>query len=432
MSATVSGFWPRLFALLLLSMTAAANLAHADLSVEVIGGGSNRYPVAIVPLQGESLLPEAITATVKSDLAMTGAFSLLDTAAGDALAAPAQLNAAAWQQRGARAVVYGKLVSLGGGRVRLTFWADTVSPREQKLSAEFDLAPEQLRDMAHRMADMVYEALLGEKSLFSSRIAYITQSGKEYRLQIADMDGRRAQTVLRSRQPIMSPAWSPDGTRLAYVSFEQQKPVIYVQDLVSGQRRVLANFRGSNSAPVWSPDGRRLAVVLTTSGNSQVYLINADGGGLQRFSYSDAIDTEPAFSPDGRQIVFVSDRSGSPQLYVQALDGGRNARRVTFEGNYNVSPTFSPDGRQIAYVRREGGRFKVMLLDLASGDNRLISNSAFDESPSFAPNGKMVLYASEEGGRSVLYAAATAYPGRVRLGTLGGQVQDPAWGPFNP
>lgn len=431
MNATATGFWPRLFALLLLCMTAAANLAHADLSVEVIGGGSNRYPLAVLPLQGEAALPEAITQTVKSDLAMTGAFSLLD--AGDAaVATPQQLNAGAWQTRGARAVVYGKIARLNDSTLRLSFWAETVSPRQQKLAAEFDVAPAQLRDVAHRMADMVYEALLGEKSLFSSRIAFVSKAGKEYRLQIADVDGRRAQTVLRSRQPIISPAWSPDGTRLAYVSFELQKPVIYIQDLVSGQRRVLANFRGSNSAPKWSPDGRRLAIVLTTTGNSQVYLINADGSNLQRFSYSDAIDTEPAFSPDGRQIVFVSDRSGSPQLYVQALDGSKNARRVTYQGNYNVSPSFSPDGRQVAYVRREGGRFKVMLLDLPSGDNRLISNNSFDESPSFAPNGKMVLYASEEGGRSVLYAASATEPGRVKLGALDGQVQNPAWGPFNP
>ena len=431
MTVSASGFWPRVFALLF-TVGLAANPARADLSVEVIGGGSNRYPLAVLGLQSEGTLPESITATVKSDLAMTGAFNLLDAPAGDAVAAPGQLDAASWRQRGARAVVYGKIGRLNDASVRLTFWAETLEPRAQKLSAEFDVAPGQLRDVAHRMADMVYEALLGEKSLFASRIAFVTQSGKEYRLQIADVDGRRAQTVLRSVQPIMSPAWSPDGTRLAYVSFEQQKPVIYLQDLVSGQRRVLANFSGSNSAPRFSPDGRRLAVVLTSSGNSQIYLINTDGKGLQRFSYSDAIDTEPAFSPDGRQIVFVSDRSGSPQLYAQALDGSRNVKRLTFQGNYNVSPAFSPDGRQVASVRRDGGRFKVMLLDLASGDSRLISNSAFDESPSFSPNGKMVLYASAEGGQSVLYAASATAPGRVKLGTLNGQVQSPAWGPFNP
>lgn len=421
----------RVFVWLLLAMLSAANLAHADLKVEVIGGGSNRYPLAVLPLQNEQLLAESLTDTVRSDLAMSGAFSLLDSAGQQSPASSAQLDVAGWQARNARAVVHGKVSRGSDGRLKLAIWAETLSPREEKLAAEFDLAGVELRDVAHRAADMIYEALLGEKSLFASRIAFVTRAGREYRLQISDVDGRRAQTVLRSFQPIMSPTWSPDGRKLAYVSFEQQKPIIYLQDLSSGQRRIVANQRGSNSAPAFSPDGKLIAATLTLSGNSQIYLMNSEGGNLRRFSYSDAIDTEPAFSPDGRQIVFVSDRSGSPQLYIQPLDGSAAARRVTFQGNYNVSPTFSPDGRQIAYISREGGRFRVMLLDLASGDHRLISNSAFDESPSFSPNGKMVLFASVESGRSVLFAAVAGQLGRVKLGTLNGEVQDPAWGPFN-
>ncbi|MFC3532583.1 Tol-Pal system beta propeller repeat protein TolB [Vogesella facilis] len=413
--------------LLLCCLLLAAPLARADLTVDIVGGGVNRYPLAILPLSNEEWLPDAVTSTVQSDLAMTGMFNLLPVPASGA-----SLEADYWQQQGARAMVYGRVTRLDGGMLRVTFWADTLAPREQKLAMEFDVHPSQLRDVAHRMADMVYEALLGEKSLFASRIAFVIQVGKEWRLQVADVDGRRAQTVLRSNEPIISPAWSYDGGRLAYVSFENKKPIIYVQDLSSGQRRVLANFKGSNSAPAWSPDGRRLAVVLTTPGNSQIYLINADGSGLQRFSYSSAIDTEPVWSPDGRSIAFVSDRSGSPQLYLQPVDGSRTVRRLTFQGSYNVSPSFSPDGRQLVYVQREAGRFKVMLHDLAAGDSRQLSSSAYDESPSFAPNGKMVLYASDQGGRSVLFAASVVHPGRVRLGVIEGEVQDAAWGPFNP
>ncbi|SCK10595.1 Tol-Pal system beta propeller repeat protein TolB [Vogesella sp. LIG4] len=412
--------------LLLCCLLLAAPLARADLTVDIVGGGANRYPLAVLPLANEEWLPDQVTGTVKSDLAMTGMFNLLAAPAG------ASLEPSYWQQQGARAMVYGRVSKLDGEMMRVTFWVDALAPREQKLAMEFDVHPSQLRDVAHRMADMVYEALMGEKSLFASRIAFVLKAGKEWRLQVADVDGRRAQTVLRSNEPIISPAWSKDGTRLAYVSFENKKPVVYIQDLSTGQRHLLANFKGSNSAPSWSPDGRRLAVVLTLSGNSQIYLINADGSGLQRFSYSNAIDTEPVWSPDGRSIAFVSDRSGGPQLYIQQLDGSRNARRVTYQGSYNVSPSFSPDGRQLVYVQREGGRFKVMLHDLASGDSRQLSSSAYDESPSFAPNGKMVLYASDEGGRSVLFAAALQNPGRVRLGVIQGEVQNAAWGPFNP
>jgi len=407
---------------------AASLTAHAQLTIEISGAGTNRVPLAVADFSGERGIAPALVSVVRADLERSGLFKLVDPGTAP-VADSASVAYADWKSRGADALLAGSVTQMADGRYEIRFRLHDVPKQAALGGMTYVATAKQIRTVAHRIADYVYEKLLGEPGIFSTRIAYVVKSSGRFELQIADADGMNAQAALASREPIISPTWSPDGTRLAYVSFEAKKPVIYVHSLATGQRHVAANFKGSNSAPTWSPDGRRLAVVLTKEGTSQLYTLNADGSGVSRLASSSGIDTEPAYSPDGQFIYFTSDRGGSPQIYRIPATGG-DAQRVTFEGSYNVTPRLSRDGKNMAYISRNAGRFQLTLMDLATRQTQTLTDSDKDESPSFAPNGRMILYASEVGGRGVL--AAVSSDGRVKqkLSVQAADVREPAWGPL--
>jgi TolB protein len=312
--------------------------------------------------------------------------------------------------------------------VRFRLW-DVVRGRDLG-GQSYAVTQGDLRLAAHRIADFIFEKLTGERGVFSTRIAYVTKVGPRYNLWVADADGESAQAALTSPEPIISPAWSPNGAQLAYVSFEARKPVVYVHEVASGKRRLVANFRGSNSAPAWSPDGKTLAVTLSRDGVSQLYTMDlASGGEPRRMTQSSSIDTEPVYSPDGKYIYFVSDRGGSPQIYRMPATGGA-AERVTFTGNYNISPALSQDGRWIAYISRVNGEFKLHVMELATGNTTPITETNADESPGFAPNSRLIVYATKQ--QDVEALMTTTLDGKIkaRLAGQGGDIREPDWGPF--
>jgi len=405
-----------LLSLLLLACVLAASAARAQLTIEIIGGGGTTIPIAVVPFAGEANYPYPLTSIVGADLARSGLFKLIDSEGINPRPTRAEdVRFGDWTGRGADAVTVGSVTPRSDGRVEVRFFLLDTVKQTQLAGFSYVVTPAQFRITAHQIADIIYEKLTGDVGVFSTRIAYIAKQGTRYELMVADSDGYNPQTIVTSTEPMLTPKWSPDGSRIAYVSLENKKPIIYVQSLATGQRQ--------------APDGNRLAVTLSRDGLSQIYLINADGSGVTRLMNSPGIDTEANFAPDGKSILFTSDRGGSPQIYRLTLGSGA-VERMTFDGSYNVSPRHLPDGKGFIFVRRDGGRFNLAISDFATRQVQVLTQGADDESPSVAPNGKLILYASENGGRGIL--AAVSSDGRVkqRLTAAASDVREPAWGPL--
>lgn len=408
--------------------------ALAALEVEINGGAAQQIPVAILPLvepanvAGKNRLHEIISTDLKS----SGLFRIINTSGMPALpTSAAQIRYPEWAALKAQGLSLGEVQVAANGSLKISVQVMDVLRQMPLLQLSYNISPAQYRHTAHLIADEIYEKFTGQPGAFATRIAYVTKVGKRFTLQVADADGFNAQTLVASNEPIISPAWAPDGSHMAYVSFEKKKPVVFVQSLFTGERKVAANFKGNNSAPAWSPDGRKLAVVLTYGANSQIYTITPDGQDLQQLTKSNAIDTEPVFSPDGQWIYFTSDRGGRPQIYKVPAGGGA-VTRVTFEGSYNLSPRFSADGQWLTYIRNEGGSFKVVLQNLVSGDSRILSDGPQDESPTFAPNGRTIMYTTRAGGRNTLATVTVDGFARQRLSEAGSDIREPAWGPASP
>ncbi|MEN9793739.1 MAG: hypothetical protein RJA17_279 [Pseudomonadota bacterium] len=416
----------------------ASSAAAQGLRIDITGVGDKQIPIAVAPLvpasPNERVFAETVQEVLEANLRRTGAFNLLPVGPQFPVLSDntplSQDLFLRWKNQGASALVVGSIARQPDGKVDLRFrLLDNLKSVDLGgLSLVTEATQLDARRSAHKVADYVYEKLTGEPGFFSTRLAYVRKEAGRQVLIIADSDGENAQPALRSSEPIISLAWSPDGNRLAYVSFESGKAVVYVHELQTGRRTVVANYRGSNSAPAWSPDGKQLAVVLTKDGSSQVYVMSADGSSPRRVSRANAINTEPSFSADGKTIYFTSDRGGSPQIYKVAADASSPPERISFTGTFNARPMVSPDGKLLAFVARREGKFVIGVRNLESGEERLVSTGPKDDSPSFAPNSRWIIFSSRINARDTL--SAVSVDGRVRtrisLDTAG--IRNPAWG----
>jgi TolB protein len=400
--------------------------ARAELNIEITGSGENQTPISVVRFYGEDQSNQNISSVVANDLMRTGLFKLIDPAGRS----PRELNEVKYAEwPGVEMLLMGTVKVQDGGNVIVKFRLLDMVRRTELLSQVLMAKGDQVRAIAHRIADLAYEGMTGSTGVFSTRIAYVSREGRHYRLVVADSDGHGEQTLLSSNEPIMSPSWSPDGKQIAYVSFERRRAMVFTQSLATRQRLLLADFPGSNSAPAWSPDGKQLAVVLTRDGNSQIYHVNSDGSGLHRVTYSEGIDTEPTFSPDGSHLLFTSDRGGSAQIYRVAIEGGM-AERLTYEGSNNFSPRYSPDGKSFVFSHFNAGRFYIAVQDFESRQVQVLTQGGWEKKPSFAPNGKLVLFAAESQGRGILATVSSDGKVRQKMVAQVGDIREPTWGPF--
>lgn len=414
---------------------AAWGTAHAELEITVTGGAEAPIPIALVPFAQIPEVQVDIAQIVENDLANSGRFKALPRR--DMLQrpiAPAQIDAGTWRAQGIDNVVVGQVAkNEGGGYYARFFLVDAING-QQVLG--FDIPArgvDQMRYVAHQIADLIYEKLLGLPGYFNTKIAYVTAKGvgyqRSFQLIVADSDGESPRVVATSREPLMSPSWSPDRKQLVYVGYERGQSAIYLHTLASGEVKRVSAEKGINGSPTFSADGRYLAMCLSFEKNPDIYVYDLKKGSRRRLTDHYGIDTEPSWSPDGSKIAFTSDRGGQPQIYEVAFEGG-DPKRLTFEGKQNLRASYSPDGNSIALVNYDGGRYRIGLLDLPSGELRLLSDGRLDENPSFAPGGAVVIYATQ--GARGAELATVSVDGRVRqsLRQASGDVREPAWSPL--
>ncbi len=416
--------WMRFYCCLLALLMSGP--LHAMLSMELTRGVVGAIPIAVIPFSGQAnMLPEDIAAVMANDLRNSGRFHVSNTAlAGDA-------------------IVTGQVTQSGPGHYRVQFQlrdrpagASNGSSSTLLASQQVTVSASSLRAVAHHFSDIVYQQLTGVRGVFSTRLAYVVVQHPagvpHYTLEIADEDGYNPRPLLVSAEPIMSPAFSPDGRKIAYVSFENKRAAIYLQEIASGRRTLISAYPGINGAPAFSPDGKKLALVLSKDGSPTIYLMDIATRHLRRLTHDFSINTEPSFSPDGKSLIFTSNRGGTPQIYqIRLADGAIS--RVTYDGRYNARASFSPDARHIVTINQTSGLFNIALFDMDNGVFRVLTptSGTDNESPAMAPNGSMVLYGTLYGGRSVLAMVSTDGSIQVRLPGRNGEVQDPAWSPWH-
>ena len=420
--------WILLFVFACFSQT-----ANAVLKIDITEGIEGATPIAIIPFQwnGAARLPESdISGIISSDLARSGKFSPVPER--ELLARPQRpedIDVKTWRVAGVDHLVIGAVQQTSNNMYKVEFRLFNVYRGEQVLGYSFNATRATLRTTAHQISDLIFEKLTGLPGAFNSRIAYVTSSGKpmEYRLQVADTDGYNPQTLLTSKEPIMSPVWSPDGSRVAYVSFESGLSAIYIHNIHTGAREKIAAFDGINSAPAWSPDGKSMAMTLSKEGNPDIYVMSLATRTLRQLTNHWAIDTEPAWMPGSKSLVFTSSRSGKPQLYELSLDKGARPKRLTFEGNYNANASVSPDGNVITFVHGANNSYKIAVLYKDTRVMQVLTDGPLDESPDFAPNGTMILFASQDKGKAVLAAVSADGRQKQRLALTDGEVREPSW-----
>lgn len=414
-----------------------ATVAQAEIRIEITEGVNSAQPIGVVPFKwaGAGAPPQEVGGIVGADLRNSGKFNPIEPSRMPQQPGTAsEVTPEAWTALGINAVVVGQVQPAADGSFVVSYQLVDVAANPGAVLAQnqFKVTKDWLRYAAHTASDEVFEKLTGIRGAFRTRIAYVVKTnGGQYpfELRVSDYDGFNQFTVHRSPEPLMSPAWSPDGQKIAYVTFESGSSALVIQTLSSGAVRQVASFPRHNGAPAFSPDGTKLAFALSKTGSLNLYVMDLGSGQIRQVTDGRSNNTEPSWMPDSQTLVYTSDQAGRPQIYKMNINGGSPVR-VSYEGSQNQDADVSPDGTFLVMVSSGGGQQHIAKQDLATGNVEYLTSTFLDETPSIAPNGTMVIYSSSQGLGTILQLVSTDGRFKARLPATDGQVKFPAWSPY--
>jgi len=412
----------------------------AQISLEVVGQGMPKYPIAISPLKNTSSAADpgristGIADSIVYDLDLSGWFRVLDRAAyiedpqksGDTLGG---FDFKDWSTIGAVGLVKGRF-AVQGDDLTVELRLFDVAQSKELIGKRYVAKAKDFRRIAHKFADEIINQFTGTPGVFNTRIAYVSTSGGRFKeIHVTHLDGTERFQVTNNRTINLFPSWTSDGKSVIYTSYKDRSPGLYQFELFTGKEVKWSPANGRYMGGQASPDGQHVVATVEIAGNSNLYLLDANGKVVRQLTSDLGIEVSPAWSPDGRQIVYVSDRGGSPQLYILDVASGKS-RRLSYSGSYNTAPAWSPKGDSIAYTGRVGRRFAIFTISVDGGGARQLTSESYDsEDPAWAPDGRFIAFASNRGGRYHLYVMQAGGENQRRLTGSGGDDTKPSWSP---
>ena len=423
-----------------------ASNAMAITKIEISRGNIDPVPFSSPNFSGDNNHAQEIGAKISDiiswDLESTSLFRAIPhnaflediTAAGGVNANP---NFANWRQINSSILIAGSVVN-SGGNLNVSFRLWDVFAGKQIAGMKFTAPEHQIRRVAHKIADVIYNKMTGETGYFDTKIVYISESGPSLnrvkRLAVMDYDGDNHKFLSNGKTLVLTPRFSPAAHHILYLSYARKVPRVYIKDLNTGRERILGDFPGMSFAPRFTPDGKSAIFSIARGGNTQIHEINLVTGEMRKITSGNDINTSPSYTPDASKIIFNSDRSGKPQLYSMNADGS-NVQRISFGQGRYATPVVSPRGDMVAFTKwgDGSGMFSIGVMRIDGSGERVIARGYMVEGPTWSPNGRVIVYTKQD----KPYGRNQAAPSKIYSIDLTGHnekelitpadASDPAW-----